>query len=161
MNAILVVAGLVVGQAQPSDAYANAYWHAVETGRPLVIGVGCVPPPGAWDVLLLSKMDGYSGPIKAPAIVVTVPTDGKVCRHATLGPTASPKVIQQMIDKGPVQIYPHRQEDVRFEREKAVPDFPKKYNPAAQQPFQPKMDRRQRVYYTTPLIAPRYSNANC
>ena len=42
---------------------------------------------------------------------------------------------------------------------------PQKYNPATQPQFQEKMNRgllrRREVYYTTPLIAPRYRAANC
>jgi hypothetical protein len=75
MSAVLLLATLAIGQTPFDVARADA----LSTGTPLVIGVGCVPPPSGpttmtWTVALVRQLAGY----KAPCVVVQQPTGDKI-----------------------------------------------------------------------------------
>lgn len=141
MNAVLLFASLALGQTDPITpplrTPAQAWEFALQQRVPLVVGVGCAPPPGPWDDVLVESLDGF----QSPCVVVLKPAKGFMAWHATLPATVSAATIRESLPR----------EKVRQE-----PGLPRKYDPATQPQFQPKMDRRQRVYYETPLIAPRY-----
>lgn len=60
--------------------YSTMRLLALETGRPLVVGVGCEPPSGPW---LTVRWDGF--PVEGkPCVVVALPKGGDLVWLATL-----------------------------------------------------------------------------
>lgn len=137
MSAVLLVASLALGQTYDLD-----YEQALKDRTDMVVGVGCVPPPGPYKTTLVSKLAGYKG----PCIVLARPYKEQVVKLAVLPATATSATIQAKLAERPWWDAPR----------KPAPAAAPKYNPETQELFQPKMDRRRRVYYETPLIAPRY-----
>lgn len=105
---------LMMGQAD--DAFARA----VASGSPLVVGVGCAAPAGAWETVLVKSLDGY----KAPCIVVCVKGRGTYMIHrATLTPGATAADVRAVLTR---------------------PSLQPKYDPETQQNFQQRMNNQRR-----------------
>ncbi len=84
MKAILLLAA-----ALQSHTYDDAYTRAVTSGQPLVVGVGCAPCAGEWDLVLVTSLEGYP----SPCIVVSRPSSRTLLWVVTLPATASSEEI--------------------------------------------------------------------
>jgi hypothetical protein len=107
MSAVLLLATMAISQT-PFDA---ARADALSSGTPLVIGVGCVPPPSGpttmtWNVALVRELAGY----KAPSVVVQQPTGDKIHFVAMFPASVSQRQIHEAL--------------VWFEPPPELPDFP-------------------------------------
>lgn len=81
--------------ANCSCDYAACKAEAVKSGKPLVVGVGCVPPPGDW---VSCSVEGLPGLPKS-CIVASVPRGDQLVWLDLLEPTASAQAVQGMIGR--------------------------------------------------------------
>lgn len=128
--ALTLFAALSLG----ADYYA-AHDRAVGEKRPLVVGVGCAAPHGAWITASAARLDGFKG----PCIVVSTPGGADWMEwRATLPPSATAKDVQAILGADRTLPGPKA-----FPPAAAPIKSPKKWNPYQQPDFQERM-RRER-----------------
>lgn len=66
-------ARLRAAESIAASGYASMRLLAVETGRPLVVGVGCEPPAGPW---LTTRWDGFPTNGGLPCVIVSAQPKG-------------------------------------------------------------------------------------
>ena len=77
----------------PAVQYGSARDEAVTTGQPLVVGVGCEPPAGAW---LTVRWDGFPTSEGKPCLIVAQPRGGDLIWLSTL-PAAQSSDVSRIL----------------------------------------------------------------
>jgi len=86
--------------ADAQTGYSDGYREALAKRQPFVVGIGVLPPGGAWKAVKVEQMAGHSG------IVVSVPEGGYIRWLADLPRTATAADIDRVLKGGGSQKAP-------------------------------------------------------
>lgn len=100
----------VYGQATNPASHSCMYTYeqgcttALNSGKPLVIGVGCAAPVDPQGTRWVSACTKYLAGYPSPCVVVCYPSGGYLYYQVTLHPTANTAVVAHMVANCPAPV---------------------------------------------------------